>query len=59
MDINGDGVLTIDELKNGYKQVYNIELTEPEILDLMHKVDADNSGEIDFSEFITAAVGKD
>jgi Ca2+-binding EF-hand superfamily protein len=29
------------------------------VLDMMNKVDADNSGEIDFSEFITAAVGKD
>lgn len=47
LDTNGDGQLTIEELKNGYDKTVGI--TDEEINALMFKLDNDKSGAIDYT----------
>lgn len=47
LDTNGDGQLTIDELRDGYDKTIGI--TEEEIEELMKKLDNDRSGAIDYT----------
>ena len=52
MDVNGDGSLTLDELKQGLQDVKNGQ----EILELMKAADTDNSGTINYTEFLAATM---
>jgi len=52
LDKNGDGCLTLDELKTGLTDIKNGE----EILELMKAADTDNSGTINYTEFIAATI---
>ena len=52
MDTNGDGKLDKTEIKNGFSEFYKMNLTEEEVEEMMDKVDADGSGEIEYSEFV-------
>jgi calcium-dependent protein kinase len=56
MDVNGDGQLTIDELKNGLKEIPDIHLSEKDILEAMKVIDANQNGLIDYTEFIAACL---
>ena len=58
MDENGDGVLTKEEIKKGYQDYFGRTLNDTEIDDMFAKVDADNSGSIDYSEFIVATMNE-
>lgn len=40
MDVNGDGQLTIEELKDGLKEIPDIHLSEKDIVDAMKVIDA-------------------
>jgi calcium-dependent protein kinase len=52
MDINKDGKLSLEEFKNGLEKV-----KEPqEIEEIMQAVDVDQSGFIDYTEFIAATM---
>ena len=57
LDINGDGKLQYDEILQGYKEWYG-EGAKEQVDRIFQLVDADNSGEIDFSEFVAATVDK-
>ena len=46
-----------DEVLKGYEQFYG-DLAKEEVDRIFALVDVDNSGEIDFSEFVTATVDK-
>jgi calcium-dependent protein kinase len=52
LDKNGDGCLTLDELRHGLSEVKNGE----EILALMQAADTDKSGTINYTEFIAATM---
>ena len=52
LDINGDGSLSINELKDGLKGKENGET----ILELLKSADTDGSGEINYTEFIAATI---
>jgi len=52
MDINGDGVLTIEELQKGLSEMENGET----IAELMKSADTDGSGEINYTEFLAATI---
>lgn len=52
LDKNGDGSLTIDELKIGLKDRENGDT----LLKLLQAADTDNSGEINYTEFIAATI---
>jgi calcium-dependent protein kinase len=56
MDVNGDGQLTIDELKNGLKEIPDIKLNEKDITNAMTVIDANQNGLIDYTEFIAACL---
>jgi calcium-dependent protein kinase len=48
LDKNSDGKLSRDELVEGYRKIYG-ELAELEVDKILGKVDANGSGEIDYS----------
>ncbi len=52
LDKNGDGFLTLEELRAGLTEVKNGD----EILELMKAADTDNSGTINYTEFIAATI---
>ena len=51
-DINGGGTIDANELDSALKSV-DIQLTRREIEDVLHVIDEDGNGEIDFEEFLT------
>jgi calcium-dependent protein kinase len=57
-DTNGDGKLSMDEVKIGYENHYGITMTDEEIERMFRSVDSDNSGFIDYSEFVVAAMNE-
>ena len=57
-DENGDGVLTKEEILNGYKTIMPFEDAEKEVERIMNEVDIDKSGTIDYNEFVLAAINK-
>jgi len=52
LDVNGDGSLTLDEIKKGLEGKENGD----SILDIMKSADTDGSGEINYTEFIAATM---
>ena len=62
LDADGNGVLSREELINGYKNIYTDKKTEEieEIVgELMDNVDINNEGEINFTEFVVAAMNRE
>jgi calcium-dependent protein kinase len=57
LDSNGDGVVTTEELKQGYKEYMGefALFSSMDISDVLQKVDFNDNGVIDYGEFITAA----
>ena len=59
LDKNGDGMLTQEELLEGYKKFYKSnERAIAEVNYIMENADADNNGTIDYSEFLVAMANK-
>jgi len=57
IDKNGDGSLSIEELKNGLeliKKTKNLDITTDELEKIFEAIDLDNNGVINYNEFITA-----
>jgi calcium-dependent protein kinase len=57
-DLNGDGVLTKEEILNGYKQILGDVEAELEAERIMKEVDLDKSGTIDYNEFVLASISQ-
>jgi calcium-dependent protein kinase len=57
-DKNGDGKLSIDEVKVGYVEHYGLVMSDEDIEKMFMRMDADNSGFVDFSEFVSAAISE-
>ncbi|WCJ34149.1 Calcium-dependent protein kinase family protein [Euphorbia peplus] len=55
IDTDGSGQITFEELKVGLRK-FGANLNESEIYDLMQAADIDNSGTIDYGEFIAATL---
>jgi Ca2+-binding EF-hand superfamily protein len=49
-DVNGDGVISVDEFRNGLNQL-GVNLSEDRFQLLVKKTDANGDGDIDFGEF--------
>ena len=58
IDENGDGKLSKEEIKEGYKNYYNFELSDEEVDEMFAKIDQDNSGVIEYSEFVIATINE-
>ena len=56
MDTDGSGAITFEELREGLRRYGSTELRDSEVRDLMEAADVDNSGTIDYDEFIAATV---
>ena len=56
IDVNGDGMLTLEELKNACNQ--NPEVHVLNIEQIFKTIDTDNSGVINYTEFLAASIDK-
>jgi calcium-dependent protein kinase len=60
LDENGDGTLSFDEIKQGFKKYYKDEkIAEKELEEIMKNIDQDNNACIEYEEFIRATVNMD
>lgn len=57
-DKNGDGKLSMDEVKEGYLEHYGRIMSDTEVEEMFRSVDTDNSGFIDYTEFVVAATSQ-
>lgn len=48
----------MEEVKTGYSKHYGINMSDEEIERMFRAVDSDNSGFIDYSEFVVAAMNE-
>merc|ERR1711881_485464 len=58
-DKNGDGKLSMQEVKDGYLDHYGKIMSDEEVEQMFNAVDTDKSGFIDYSEFIVATVNSE
>ena len=57
IDENGDGVLTIEEIKKGIQNCkFNFKLNEKDIINLYNNIDTDKNGLVNYTEFISALI---
>jgi calcium-dependent protein kinase len=57
MDVNGDGLLTLGEVKTGLRRA-GLGTLPGDLLQIVDGIDADGSGEIDYTESFAAAVDR-
>mmetsp|Transcript_47160 Transcript_47160/g.85143 ORF Transcript_47160/g.85143 Transcript_47160/m.85143 type:complete len:611 (+) Transcript_47160:142-1974(+) len=58
MDINGDGYLSIDEIKDGFKKIHGEDSEEYKAVEASFRgLDLDGSGIVDYTEFCAAGMG--
>jgi Ca2+-binding EF-hand superfamily protein len=57
LDINGDGTLSKEEIKNGYKR-NNIAITNEELEHLVSTVDSNKNNAINYKEFMVASLNR-
>jgi len=59
MDLNGDGVLELNEVKSGFEKIYGKDSEQVrDVEDMFRKLDLDGSGTIDYTEFCAAGIGE-
>merc|ERR1712023_185461 len=58
MDTNGDGKLDKAEIKAGYAEFFGKTISDEEVDQMFAKVDVDDSGAIDYSEFVVASMNE-
>ena len=60
IDLNGDGVLTREELVQGYRMVVSDQFLAEQIVEkVMKNIDLNQSGKVDFTEFLVAAMNEE
>lgn len=57
LDLNNDGVISRDELLQGFKKIDNA-LTEADVSVMIKKIDNNQSATIDYTEFVAATIDK-
>ena len=55
-DKNGDGRLTLDELREGIRKIKGAHLTDAEVEQAMKVLDSNKNGFIDYTEFIAGCM---
>jgi calcium-dependent protein kinase len=56
LDTTGDGLLTKDDLKKGYKKFFTDDINDEDFDEIIKLIDQDNSGEISIEEFLRATI---
>ncbi|CAD8210826.1 unnamed protein product [Paramecium octaurelia] len=60
LDKNNDGILSKEELIEGYNTIYqDREKAEQEVIKILQLIDLNQSGQVDFSEFLMAAMNQE
>lgn len=58
LDANGDGKLSKEEIKDGYGRLYGKLISDKEVDQMFDAVDTDQSGFIDYTEFVVASANE-
>eukprot|EP00919_Chromeraceae_sp_WS-2016_P039003 GHVR01093141.1.p1 GENE.GHVR01093141.1~~GHVR01093141.1.p1 ORF type:complete len:523 (+),score=141.90 GHVR01093141.1:84-1652(+) len=59
LDVNGDGMLSKDEIITGWKKLFGeSELSEQDLMEIFESADSDKSGSIDYTEFLVATLDR-
>lgn len=58
MDKNNDGILSKQEIKDGYEEHFGIWIDDEEVDRIFSAIDNDGSGSIDYSEFLMATMSE-
>lgn len=59
MDQNGDGVLELQEVKQGFEKIFGKDSQESrDVEEMFRRLDLDGSGTIDYTEFCAAGIGE-
>ena len=58
IDENGDGMISRKELLTGYRKVNDSTISDDELNDMFSRIDKDNNGKIDYSEFVSASINR-
>lgn len=58
LDANGDGRLSKDEIKDGYQKHFGRLVSDKEVDQMFDAVDTDQSGYIDYTEFVVASMNE-
>ncbi len=58
LDTNGDGVLSREEIYEGYRQTLGDVEARKEVDRIMDEIDMDKNGTIDYNEFVLAATNR-
>ena len=58
MDTDGNGTLDRDEVLIGYEEHFGMPISEEQVDAMFKAVDIDNSGTIDYSEFVMATMNE-
>jgi Ca2+-binding EF-hand superfamily protein len=56
MDVNGDGKLSKEEVKNGFFECFGRSLNDDDLIAIFKNADLDKSGTLDYSEFLAATI---
>lgn len=58
MDKNNDGMLSKQEIKEGYEEHFGVPIDDEELDKIFDAIDTDGSGAIDYSEFLMATMNE-
>lgn len=58
LDINDNGKLTKDDVQDGYRKVFGKELADEMVEEMFRRIDYDNTGFIEYSEFVIATMNE-
>mmetsp|Transcript_18756 Transcript_18756/g.13586 ORF Transcript_18756/g.13586 Transcript_18756/m.13586 type:complete len:97 (-) Transcript_18756:111-401(-) len=58
LDKNGDGMLSKQEILEGYEEVFGISIDEDEVDKIFSDIDLDKNGTIDYTEFIMSTLNE-
>ena len=56
MDINNDGTLSMQEVKDGYFECMGTSINDEQVKQIFKNVDMDKNGQLDYSEFMMAVI---
>lgn len=59
LDTNGDGFLSKDELRDGYKEMFGADFNQKDLEELIEVADINSDGKLSYQEWVTAAMNRE